>query len=638
MSSPVLPRRPASRQLADLLVGLTGMLHRLRTAPAGHPSLVAQAQAVERAVAVALDGRERLLIEVGTVQLVVDGMETNPEYEPLRDLASELREAGIAALELLPGLAGEEVLEAFGPLAREEGGVRRTAHLVPQPRVVPPSPETAWLELERAVLAEPWRAAAQRGAHELALGLELAPADPARDGEVLRLLTRVAGAATEAGGSDAATHRSGGAAAEVLALLAAIPLPALRRLLAPTTDQAVLARFLRTVAPLLTPRLMLRFLEVLAQGREHRLSAGALRVLARLAVLAEERESVRRALGEELLRFGESETPLPPANPVALEPERVLKLALESGILEPGTLAAAERMITRRQVAPLLTILDTVPREHPVARALRGRVYRPLTVKAVLEGAAVDLDALDRLVPAAGLEAVPALLEALTHSRDRRVRLQLLDLLARYGSTIGPLVVERLDGMPWYVQRNLLSLLGRLPALPPEFRPLGHLAHRDPRVRHEAIALAIATPALRTRAVTEALDSLHEPTLRLGLTALAECCPPELVPRLLARVGNVALDPELRAMAVTALAPVPDSVVLRLLRRLVVARGIAGLGRLAPRSPMMLAALRGLATHWHTHPKVATLLDAAQHSRDPEIQSAGRPPARRSGARPGVAS
>jgi hypothetical protein len=64
----------------------------------------------------------------------------------------------------------------------------------------------------------------------------------------------------------------------------------------------------------------------------------------------------------------------------------------------------------------------------------------------------------------------------------------------------------------------------------------------------------------------------------------------------------------------------------------VVARGITALGRIAPKSPQMLAALRGLAAHWNNHPKVVPLLEAARQSRDPEIRSASRPPSRRSSA------
>jgi hypothetical protein len=212
------------------------------------------------------------------------------------------------------------------------------------------------------------------------------------------------------------------------------------------------------------------------------------------------------------------------------------------------------------------------------------------------------------------------------------VRLALLDLLARFGGAVGPLAVDRMEGMPWYVQRNLLALLGRLPDRPMRYTPPGMLAHRDPRVRHEALALAVADAGLRNRGLAEALDSGYEPTLRLAFRTLQEHCPPEFVPRVITRAADQRLDPELRAAAIAALAPVNDSVVLRVLRRLVVARGITALGRLAPKSPSMLAALRGLAAHWHSHPKVVPLLETARQSRDPEIRAAARLPARRPSA------
>ncbi len=637
MLSPLDTRPPASRQLAELLLGLAGLMHRLRTLPEGHPSLHGQALALERALAVTLAGRERLVMEVGTVQLVIEGMETNPDYEPLRDLAADLRQAGLASLEFRAGVTAAELLEALTPLATTGVAVGGTRNVGFGGITAQPTAEDAWLELERVVLGEPGRERAERDPHELALALELEAADPARDVELLGLLARLVWAAESAAAPEPGGLPEGERTPrqEALDLLESLPTAVLRRLLAPTGDPAAQSGFLRAVAPILTPTLALRFLELLAHGREGMLSAGALRVLARLALRADESGGTvaRRALSEELLRFVAPLETAAPALRVALEPDRVLKLALESGILEPGTLSAADRMIARRQVAALLAILETVPREDPVARALRARVFHPQTVRVLLDAAPVDLESIDRLVPGAGLEAAPALLDALAHSRERRVRLRLLDLLARYGNGVGPLASERLDGMPWYVQRNLLALIGRLPDLPTGFLPVRLLGHRDPRVRHEAIALAIADPELRTRGLAEALDTNHEPTLRLAFAALADRCPPELLPRLLTRVGDAGLDPELRAMAVTALAPVSDPVVLRLLRRLVVARGLAGLGRLAPKSPPMLAALRGLALHWHSHPKVGALLESARASRDTEIQAAARP-GRRSGSGP----
>jgi hypothetical protein len=624
------PRAAATRQLADLLLGLAGVMQRLRALPEGHPVIAASVTALERALETVLIGRGHLTVEVGTVQLVVDGMETNPDFEPLRDLAGLLGEAGIAAIEFRPGVSGDELLSVFGAVASYREGQATwpaTSHILLR-TLAPPPPTGAdpWLLLERLATAEPDRARAMRDPAELAFALEILPADPSRDARILTLLAAM-------GRSAASNPDDREGLAELLRLL---PMARLRRLLAPWPGSPAQGAFLRGVSGQLPAPLLLRLLEAASIGRESQLSQAALQVLAsvtRRTAADPEQAVTRRALAAELVRL----IPLAPEADLAAqfprlapEPERVLKLALESGILEAGTLAAADRMIARRQVAPLLSLLETVPEEDPIARALHARVYHPHTVRVLLEGSPVDLEILERLIPGAGLEAAPALLDGLAESRDRRVRLALLDLLARYGQAVGPLAAERMEGMPWYVQRNVLALLGRLPDRPMRYTPPGVLAHRDPRVRHEAIALTIADPTLRNRGLAEALDSGYEPSLRMAFLALAERCPPEFVPRVIARAADQRLDPELRALAISAIAPVNDPVVLRVLRRLVVARGITAMGRLAPKSESMLAALRGLATHWHNHPKVVSLLDTARQSRDPEIRAAARAPVRRS--------
>src|SRR5262249_52987198 len=158
-----------------------------------------------------------------------------------------------------------------------------------------------------------------------------------------------------------------------------------------------------TAAPLLSPGTLLRLCQALAPGREGTISVGALRVLAKLAEGAAPGSRSSRVIAEEFhrlvtLAFDRESSPTQAS--LAPEPERVLKLALESGILEPGAELAADRMIARRQVSGLIALLDTVPREDPVARALRARLFHPRAVRVLLEATPPDLDALDRLIPA----------------------------------------------------------------------------------------------------------------------------------------------------------------------------------------------------------------------------------------------
>jgi hypothetical protein len=446
------------------------------------------------------------------------------------------------------------------------------------------------------------------------------------DATALELLAACARAAA----SEPAIHGA------VCALVEALPAASLRRLFDPRGERATQHRALTEIAPLLPPDLLLRLFDVLVPDQDRSPVAGVRQLAARLADVAAAEPPGSSAAGAALRALVLHQADLLPADPAAprvgTDPERLLMLGLEGGILADGIVAAADRMIARRQVAPLLALLDTVPADDPVAGALRARVHHPQAVRAVLEAAPTDMTTLERLIPSAGLEAAPALLDRLAESGERRVRLRLLDLLARFGNPVGPLALARLHGMPWYVQRNLLALLGRLPDPPEDLDAGALLAHQDPRVRHEAIALLMADPMALDRGVAEGIESNHEPTLRLALVRLAERCPAELLPRLIARATDPQLTSELRALAVAALAPVHDPVVLRILKHLVLGHGLTGFGRLAPRSPPMLAALRGLAMHWGTDPKVASLLEAARQSKDSEIRDAARPPGRRSGA------
>ena len=122
MTPSLPPRATAPRQLADLLLGLAGVMQRLHALPDGHPLITAGISTLERALDTVLTGRAQLTVDVGTVQLSIDGMETNPEFEPLRDCAGQLRSAGISAIEFRPGVAGAELLAVFGALASHSGG------------------------------------------------------------------------------------------------------------------------------------------------------------------------------------------------------------------------------------------------------------------------------------------------------------------------------------------------------------------------------------------------------------------------------------------------------------------------------------------------------------------------------------
>ncbi|MDQ2670571.1 MAG: hypothetical protein M3Y31_08075, partial [Gemmatimonadota bacterium] len=176
------------------------------------------------------------------------------------------------------------------------------------------------------------------------------------------------------------------------------------------------------------------------------------------------------------------------------------------------------------------------------------------------------------------------------------------------------------------VQRNLLRVLGRLPIVPPGFDASPFAAHQDPRVRREAVKLLLTDPARREDALVTALEAPDLPTVRLGLLAAAEDCPDAAVPLILRRLSADGLDGELRALALRAVAPVRIPQVLDTLIAACVVRGPFFIGRrLAPKSPPLLAALVGLATHWQGDARAERALALAARVRDVEVRDAAAP-------------
>jgi len=297
--------------------------------------------------------------------------------------------------------------------------------------------------------------------------------------------------------------------------------------------------------------------------------------------------------------------------------------------VQAGTRRAVDRMVESRETGWLLDLLERVPADRPAVSELRGWVLSRSTVSRVLAIEPIDIDTLARLVKGVGVEALSTLLDALSTAKERKVRARLIDIITHLGPAIGPQVVQRISGAPWFVQRNLLRLLGMLPELPEGFSLASHIKHNDPRVRHEALRIMLRDRVRRPDALKRALEAPDPPTVRLGIMAAAESCPSNIAPMLLQRIHSGGLDPQLRAVAIRAVASVDNPNVIACLLGLTEVKGRFGMGRkLAPRSPEFLAALQGLAAHWPYHAVASKVLDLAQRSKDPEIRKAGTPPSR----------
>jgi HEAT repeat protein len=146
-------------------------------------------------------------------------------------------------------------------------------------------------------------------------------------------------------------------------------------------------------------------------------------------------------------------------------------------------------------------------------------------------------------------------------------------------------------------------------------------------VRHEAIRLQLTLAAERDLALRKALEDEDPRVVHIGLAALQEGCPPAMA-RLVKNVAtNMKVADDLRLLAVRALGrSVECAECLDGLLQLVDGgRTFLGRRRLAPRTPMLLAALRALADGWSSHPRAAPLLAKASKASDAEIRQAAAP-------------
>jgi hypothetical protein len=203
---------------------------------------------------------------------------------------------------------------------------------------------------------------------------------------------------------------------------------------------------------------------------------------------------------------------------------------------------------------------------------------------------------------------------------------------------IGPAVVRRLQDPRWYVQRNMLVVLESLPRLPPDFPLEQFLAHRDARVRREAVKLQLkmasaaddvggkGSGAGREAALKAGLHGADPRTLRIALTALQADCPDGLVPSVIEALSAPSTSSDLRVLAIRVLGRARARPALDALLKLTAGRRtLFGKPKLPPKSPELLAALNALATGWSTDRRALEVLARAALADDADVRNATDP-------------
>ena len=646
--------------------------------PTGHPSLQPAIDGVVRRAERLLRDRASLAIGVARRQLIVEGVSTDPAQPVLRRLAEGLHRHRIGAVSIVRGVEPyefSEVLQALstepdrdGPLGFRTEQLTRLTHVKIHPLsfdglalVGEGSPvgegETSqnadlWIGLARAAWSSDGAKESSEASAEptaVAKAINENPGAEAYDQVIVGYLLQIARELNTATGQKAEELRR-----RTSRLIASLKPETLRRLVEMGGNPVQRGQFVRDAANGMAVAAVVEIVRAAGDASGQTISHGLVRMLSKLAMHAEQGSDTARPrataeLREQvssLLQDWNLEDPNPEvygrvlqhmatssqvaASPMSREvsqrpdPLRILQIGLESSASGPLADKALDELVEAGRVGEAFEMLGRCPEASAeVAGAILEKLTSPEAIGAVLAREPIDIVGLDAMLPRLPREGYRQLLGALASSENRTTRRRLLDRLASTSVDISELILEHLEDDRWYVQRNMLLLLERTGQVPEGLSPVQWTTHPDARVRCEAVRIQLTLPHERGLGVATALHDVDPRVIHLGLTAVQQGCPAELVNRVVELTRAPDHDEATRLLALGALSRVRQPPVLRALLRLADGgRTLRGRWRLPSKTPTLVAALRALSRAWADDPRAAAVLTAAAESSDAELRDA----------------
>jgi hypothetical protein len=673
-----------SAELSEFLIEFAIGLQKSAIYPKGHPMLEEVSASLLRRLEALFDDRASIAIGVARQQLIVEGVATEASHPVLRELAGRLHRHALGAVKFSRGIDEEELQHMLELVATDVGRLPQAlglegpevlaqwAHVrlfpmtfaqlqligqegdeggLDQMRGDGTGSRAAalWIGLARAALANELAKTIDSEDAEAANPTVVAKAidthgrDEAYDQVVVGYMLQIADELKSRGGRQAAALRK-----RVGQLVQGLSEPSLKRLLEMGGDLRQRRQFVSDAASGMGVEAVIDLVKVAAETSNQGVSGAMFRMLGKLAThadpegspIGDRADGAFREQVQGLVKDWPTEEPMDLGYRVtleamahrrstlyrtkeerfAVEPERLIAMGLEIGVLGPPVWRGVEAMAAEDDLTPLLDLIDAA--ERPWMReALWRHLTTPSRLREVLEREPIPFAVVQRFVARMGLAAVSPLLDTLEDIDDGRASERLLELVESVGPGAVPSLVERMVGLRPELMRLLMTVLGRHPDWEggPDLAPL--TLHADPVVRREALRQALRTEALREVAITRAVADAEEATLRLGLGAAMSSCSRDAATILRARVDEAALPEELRGLIVRALAAhragdIPEWLVARAMRPGTMLKR----AQLLPKTPLVVAALEGLATHWADHAAAAPALALARASTDPEIR------------------
>ncbi len=670
------PTRAAlPRDLAMFLPLFAIALHKVSVYPPGHPLLTAAVEAAAGHLRIVLMTRANLLLGVARQQLLLEGLATDEGNPVLRELAQRLHRHQVGGIKFIPGVTPQEL----GDLLQLLGSDPRTHPVGPRLgelderwqtiRLLAPAWDRIEMAQDGATRTGDTAGLGQGAAARLWLGLaaaaltrEGAPELIADPQSIARALNNIRGDGDKAKkvvsfllSLSRELRLAQGAEAAVLseklnALLNHLTPDTLRELATLGADLQQRRRLVADAAMVLPAGAVLQLLRAVSEAGEQALPHAMVRMLTKLAQQSERgsiaiREEADHALREGVRQLVERwnlkdpnpaaytrvldrlarnpNIPVPSGASHATEAIRLVQIACETDTVGDAVWAALTELVNEGQASDVVALVEHSGVAEDIRENFWLHLATPENMRILLANEPRDTAVVELLLERMGMAAAEPMLESLEVADNRTMRRRLLTRLGRLGPAIGPMLVERIPGSPWYVQRNLLALLGSLDEIPAEFEPAAYLKAEDSRVRREALKLMLRIPEMRDDAVIAAVGDDDDANLRLGLQAALERCPPAAAGRVRHVLSDPQLQLELRLLAIRVLGTSRNPVTRDwLVSQALTAPGWFRRRKLVPKSPVLLTVIQVLARNFATDPGAQAVLRLAAESADPQVRRA----------------
>ena len=658
--------------LRQLLMQCAGALSRRRAYAATHPMVLAAEQQLFDTVTSVLQTRPQLVIGVAKSDLLIDGEAYITTGSFAHDLAVRLHRRNVGALTFAAGLTLPELRNALAWLASEQGDDDRLPPqlhalriaLVAYDQLIFGSSEQANEETGSRL----WQSLAQfAGDSGFATSGAGTPDTPAHDDDSLAqhlrdamqqnpdIARRTAAAlqdfATEAASTSGATRRTMGE--QLDGALARLGTSSFAPIIRSLGDRSLQHRFVSRMVSVVPAATVADWLHAAAQSREQQMSHHLIRLMSKLSVYAEVDDTpiadgVFRCAAHDLVRNWMLPDPNPEEHVALLdriamherslsdaipllfdgraadvESARLVQMALEIDVVGDDALAAADALISSGHCVDILRWVSTTG-DTQGASGLRAVVVSDAAVRTFLLTEPVDRLEARALLDQLDAASAEVLIDVLAASEARGTRLLVRQRLAEFGATILPTLLARLDAAPWFLVRNILTLLHEI-AVDSNGTGASHMvdlmAHSQVQVRIEAFRLLLLDPQAREAAIRRALHDKHERVVILALQALADAgvtasqLSADVITQLLTMVDTEAHSEPLRAHVVRALALTQDArvrewLVTHATKRSHVLRRL----QLAAPTPVAIAAVNALRRSHENDPTVQRILAMVRES------------------------